>query len=103
MKKSLMVETYEKEGSSAGVVLKRIVSWFLRLFRITHLIRPYTVEYLVSYGAMCIHTKEYQCFACCKYHAFIMFLSGTIGEDHYSDRSRRTPAAFIHWIDDIKS
>jgi len=91
--------TTTKKRTFSWVGVKRIVSWF---FVKTYVVRPYVVIYPLSYGAMCIHEGRYSCFACCKYHAFLQFIAGTKDEDHYSDRSRRVPIAFIHWLDDIK-
>lgn len=92
------IESSHAEQAKASF-LERIVSLF---WRKPYIVRPYTVIYPLSYGAMCIHEGRFDCFACSKYHAFLQFIKGTKGEDHYSDRSQRTPRAFLNWVGDIK-
>lgn len=80
-------------------LIKRIIICFTRRL---YIVRPYNIIYPLSYGAMCIHEGSYNCFACCKYHAFLQFIKDTVKEDHYSDRSIRTPLGYMRWVDDIK-
>jgi len=72
----------------------------LKKFRV---LRKYTVKYLVSFGCMTINEEEFKCYACCKYHAFLMFLSKAdqLSNSHYSARENRTKKAYFLWKDDI--
>ncbi len=90
----------EKIKRNRGVVSK-IINWIFKKPPKLPILRHYRVRYLVSYGAMCIHTHEYKCLACCKYDAFLKFIKDTKDEDHYSDRSIRTPKGYLRWVNDI--
>lgn len=49
----------------------------------------WTVEYLVSFGAMTIHDKIFECRAWTPIGAWLKFLKKTKSEDHYSCESYR--------------
>jgi len=60
----------------------------------------WSIEYLTSFGAMCIHTNYFNCKAWTPWGAYRKFIKGTLGEDHYSSREYRN--SFKSVLNDIK-
>jgi len=77
--------------------------YFISLLKKFHILRKYIVKYLVSFGCTTINEEEFECYALCKYHAFLIFINKAdqLSNSHYSAKENRTKSAYFLWKDDI--